>query len=124
MLYLKYVVMKNLQSPMKICRNTCLFFFASVIMNAGDFMKRILFKGCGTAICTPFNDSGVNFEEFKKLINFQVDNGADAIIVCGTTGEASTMTTEEKLMVEFLSLLVLVVITQNKLLNTLKQLKS
>lgn len=44
MLYLKYVVMKNLQSPMKICRNTCLFFFASVIMNAGDFMKRIVIK--------------------------------------------------------------------------------
>ena len=60
-------------------------------------MKKILFKGCGTAICTPFNDSGVNFEEFKKLINSQVDNGADAIIVCGTTGETSTMTTEEKL---------------------------
>lgn len=60
-------------------------------------MKKILFKGCGTAICTPFNDSGVNFEELKKLINFQVDNGADAIIVCGTTGESSTMTTEEKL---------------------------
>lgn len=60
-------------------------------------MKKILFKGCGTAICTPFNDSGVNFEEFKKLINFQIDNGADAIIVCGTTGEASTMTTEEKI---------------------------
>lgn len=60
-------------------------------------MKKILFKGCGTAICTPFNDSGVNFEEFKKLINFQIANGADAIIVCGTTGEASTMTTEEKI---------------------------
>lgn len=60
-------------------------------------MKKILFKGCGTAICTPFNDSGVNFEEFKKLINFQIDNGSDAIIVCGTTGEASTMTTEEKI---------------------------
>lgn len=60
-------------------------------------MKKILFKGCGTAICTPFNDSGVNFDEFKKLINFQIDNSADAIIVCGTTGEASTMTTEEKL---------------------------
>ena len=47
-------------------------------------MKKILFKGCGTAICTPFNDSGVNFEEFKKLINFQVDNGADAITVSYT----------------------------------------
>ena len=43
-LYLKYVVMKNLQLLMKICRNTCLFFFASVIMNAGDFMKKIVIK--------------------------------------------------------------------------------
>ena len=60
-------------------------------------MKKILFKGCGTAISTPFNNNGVNLDEFKKLVNFQIDNGADSIIVCGTTGEASTMTTEEKL---------------------------
>ena len=59
-------------------------------------MKKIIFKGCGTAIITPFTEDGVNFEEFKKLIEFQIENEVDAIIVCGTTGEASTMTTEEK----------------------------
>ena len=59
-------------------------------------MKKIIFKGCGTAIITPFNESGVNFEEFKKLIEFQIENNVDSIIVCGTTGEASTMSTKEK----------------------------
>lgn len=59
-------------------------------------MKKIIFKGCGTAIITPFTKDGVNFEEFKKLIEFQIENGADSIIVCGTTGESSTMTLEEK----------------------------
>ncbi len=60
-------------------------------------MKKILFKGCGTAISTPFNENGVNFKEFEKLIEDQIQNKVDAIIVCGTTGESSTMTTEEKL---------------------------
>ena len=59
-------------------------------------MKKILFKGCGTAIVTPFTDSQVNFEEFKKLIEFQIQEGVDAIVVCGTTGESSTMSTTEK----------------------------
>ena len=59
-------------------------------------MKKILFKGCGTAISTPFDENGVNLKEFEKLINFQIENGVDAIIVCGTTGESSTMTEEEK----------------------------
>lgn len=59
-------------------------------------MKKILFKGCGTAISTPFDENGVNLKEFERLINFQIENGVDAIIVCGTTGESSTMTEEEK----------------------------
>lgn len=59
-------------------------------------MKKIIFEGCGTAIVTPFTEKGVNFEEFKKLIELQIRNNVDAIIVCGTTGEASTMTKEEK----------------------------
>ncbi len=59
-------------------------------------MKKILFKGCGTAIATPFTEDGINFEEFGKLIENQIQNGVDAIIVCGTTGESSTMTEEEK----------------------------
>lgn len=41
-------------------------------------------------------NNGINFPEFKKLIEFQIENKIDAIIVCGTTGESSTMTLEEK----------------------------
>ena len=59
-------------------------------------MKKILFKGCGTAIVTPFTDEGVNFDEFRKLIEFQISEGVDALIVCGTTGESSTMSLEER----------------------------
>ncbi len=60
-------------------------------------MKKVLFKGAGTAIATPFDENGVNIEEFKRLIEFQINEGIDAIIVCGTTGESSTMTKEEKI---------------------------
>ena len=59
-------------------------------------MKKIIFKGCGTAIITPFTKDGVNFGEFKKMIEFQISEGVDSIIVCGTTGESSTMTLDEK----------------------------
>lgn len=50
----------------------------------------------GTAISTPFDESGINFEEFKKLVEFQIIQGTDAIIVCSTTGESATMSTNEK----------------------------
>ena len=59
-------------------------------------MKKIIFKGCGTAISTPFTNDGVNFEEFGKLLEFQISEGVDSIIVCGTTGESSTMTEKER----------------------------
>ncbi len=59
-----------------------------------------IFKGAGVAIVTPMHTDGtVNYERFAKLVDFQVDNGTDAIIVCGTTGEASTLTHEEHLEV-------------------------
>lgn len=59
-----------------------------------------VFKGAGVAIATPFNEDGsVNYEEFKRLIDFQIDNGTDAIVVCGTTGESATMTEEEHMEV-------------------------
>lgn len=60
-------------------------------------MKKIIFKGCGTAIATPFNEEGVNLQEFSKLVEEQINQGVDSIIVCGTTGESSTMTEEEKI---------------------------
>lgn len=57
-----------------------------------------IFKGAGVAIVTPFHANGeVNYEKFAELIEFQIANGTDAIIVCGTTGESSTLTHEEHL---------------------------
>ena len=57
-----------------------------------------IFKGAGVAIATPFHQDGtVNYEKFAELIEFQIANGTDAIIVCGTTGEASTLSHEEHL---------------------------
>lgn len=62
-------------------------------------MKNLIFTGCGTAIATPFNDDGVNLKEFARLLESQIQNHVDAIIVCGTTGESSTMTKEEKIQI-------------------------
>ncbi len=59
-------------------------------------MKESIFKGCGTAIITPFIGDEINYEEFEKMLEFQIKEGVKAIIVCGTTGESSTMTEEEK----------------------------
>jgi 4-hydroxy-tetrahydrodipicolinate synthase len=60
-------------------------------------MKTPIFKGCATAITTPFiENKGVNFDEFERLIENQIKEGIDAIVVCGTTGESSTMTEQEK----------------------------
>lgn len=56
-----------------------------------------IFTGSGVAIVTPFKqDKTVDFEAFEKLIDFQIENSTDAIIVCGTTGEPSTLTEEER----------------------------
>lgn len=57
-----------------------------------------IFKGAGVAIVTPFHENGeVNYEQFGKNIDWQIANGTDAIIVCGTTGEAATLSHEEHL---------------------------
>ncbi len=57
-----------------------------------------IFKGAGVAIITPFHEDGsVNYEKLGELIEFQIANKTDAIIICGTTGEASTLTHEEHL---------------------------
>lgn len=56
----------------------------------------MIFKGSCVAITTPFNENGINFDAFEKHIEFQIENGTDAIVVIGTTGEPSTMTEEEQ----------------------------
>ena len=53
-------------------------------------------NGILTAMITPFTDNGVNFEEFGKMIDYQIDGGTDALVVLGTTGEPATMTEDEK----------------------------
>ena len=59
-------------------------------------MKETIFTGAAVALVTPFNpDMSVNYEELEKLIEFQITSGTDAIVICGTTGEAATLTDEE-----------------------------
>lgn len=59
-------------------------------------MKQTVFKGSGCAIVTPFDETGkIDYKTLKKLIDFQIDNGTDAIIVCGTTGESSVLCPRE-----------------------------
>ena len=55
-----------------------------------------LFTGSGVAIVTPFNENGIDFKKLEELLNWHVENNTDAIVICGTTGEASTMKCNEK----------------------------
>ena len=54
-----------------------------------------IFTGAATALVTPLTENGVDYAAFEKLINWQIDAGIDALVICGTTGEASTLTDEE-----------------------------
>ena len=58
-------------------------------------MKKTVFKGSAVAIITPFTENGVNFDELGRLIEYHIENSTDAIVICGTTGEASTLSHEE-----------------------------
>ncbi len=59
--------------------------------------KKVLFEGSAVAVITPFTEDlkRIDYDKFEEIINFQIENGTDAIVVCGTTGEASTLTHEE-----------------------------
>ena len=60
-------------------------------------MKQPVFTGSGVAIITPFTNDGVDYPALVRLLDFQLENGTDAIIVCGTTGEAAAMSYEERI---------------------------
>lgn len=60
-------------------------------------MKKPLFTGACTALVTPFEDGQVNYTMLEKLLTYQIDNGIHAIVICGTTGEAPTLTDSEKI---------------------------
>ena len=65
-----------------------------------DTIMNTLFRGTGTALATPFRpDGSIDFDSYGRLIDYQVDNGIEAVIACGSTGESATMTRDEKLEV-------------------------
>ena len=66
-------------------------------------MKTPVFEGMASAIITPLNEKGIDYELFAKLVEWQIAEGIDGIVVCGTTGEGSTLTDEEhKAAIEFM----------------------
>ena len=58
-------------------------------------MKKTVFRGVATALITPFTDGGVNYEQFARIIDWQIESGVNALVVAGTTGEASTLSDDE-----------------------------
>ncbi len=60
-------------------------------------MKKTIFKGSATALVTPINEKGVNFDALEKMIEFQIAQNTDALVICGTTGEAPTLEDSEHL---------------------------
>ena len=65
-------------------------------------MKKTVFTGVGTAIITPMNANGVDYEAFERLLEWQIAEGVNALVVAGTTGEGSTLTDEEhKAIIKF-----------------------
>ena len=57
--------------------------------------KKEIFRGVATALITPLDENGVNYDELGRLIDWQIEEGINALVICGTTGEASTLTDEE-----------------------------
>lgn len=57
--------------------------------------KNTIFTGAATALVTPITENGIDYDAFGRLIDWQIDSGIDALVVCGTTGEGSTLTDEE-----------------------------
>ena len=89
-----------------------------------------IFKGAGVAIVTPMYDNEeVNYDKLEELINMQIDNGTDAIIIAGTTGESPCLSMEEhakviKAAVEFTKHRVPVVAAQRQLCSFQRRLRS
>jgi len=58
-------------------------------------MKKTVFTGAATALITPLNENGIDYTKFKELIEWQIQEGIDALVICGTTGEGSTLSDAE-----------------------------
>ena len=62
-------------------------------------MKKPVFKGVATALITPFNEKGVDFDALERIIEQQIEGGVNALVICGTTGEKATLNDEEHVQV-------------------------
>lgn len=60
-------------------------------------MKKLVFEGAATALVTPFNEKSIDFDKMARMLDFQAENGIGALVICGTTGEAPTLSDEEHL---------------------------
>ena len=60
-------------------------------------MKKTIFKGAASALITPFKNGAIDFDSFGTIIDAQIEAGIDALVICGTTGEASTLTDDEQI---------------------------
>ena len=58
-------------------------------------MKNVIFRGVATALVTPMTEKGVDYDNFEKLINWQIEEGVQGLVICGTTGECATLSDEE-----------------------------
>ena len=58
-------------------------------------MKNVIFRGVATALVTPMTEKGVDYDNFEKLINWQIEEGVQGLVICGTTGEYATLSDEE-----------------------------
>ena len=68
----------------------------SVLLERIVMKKKVtIFEGAATALITPLTEEGIDYEAFGRLIDWQIENGIDALVICGTTGEGSTLTDEE-----------------------------
>ena len=65
------------------------------VQESENNMKKTIFKGIATALITPFSAEGIDYEQFGRIIDWQIESGINALVVCGTTGEASTLTDDE-----------------------------
>lgn len=64
-------------------------------MKGRENMKNTIFKGVATALITPFKNGTIDYEQFGKIIDWQIESGINGLVICGTTGESSTLTDEE-----------------------------
>ena len=87
----------NWQSRIRTMRSACFCGQSNLKQKGNTNMneKKTVFKGAASALVTPLNENGVDYPALEKLIEWQIEKGINALVICGTTGEASTLTDDE-----------------------------